>query len=164
MKRSGLVLSALIFTIAASSEASTLTFTTIDHPAALSDDGTLLFGVNGNGEIVGSYLDAVTFNRHSFSYIGGVFTPLDYPSASSTAASDISNSGQIVGTYFDGNSSHGFLKIGNTYSSIDDPAASGFDTAVNAINGNGDLGGVYYTDQFTYHGFVYSGGYFATFD
>ena len=75
----------------------TYTFTTIDDPAALPGI-TYALGLNNAGQIVGYYYDAAGY--HGFLYSGGVFTPINAPSApNSTVAIGINNLGQIVGYY-----------------------------------------------------------------
>jgi len=56
---------------------------------------------------VGNYVDST--GQHGFLYDGGVFTTIDVPGASFTAAFGIAPSGQIVGSYFDSTGEHGFL-------------------------------------------------------
>jgi hypothetical protein len=66
---------------------------------------TTVYGLNENGDIVGSYRDATT--RHGYLFRNGVFLTLDYPGATNTDAFGINDPGGIVGTYND--FSRGFL-------------------------------------------------------
>jgi len=101
------------------------TYTTLDDP--LATNGTVAYGINGTGQIVGTYNDASS--QHPFLYSAGTYTTLpDDPSASagSTQPRDINDAGQIVGTYGvvlagHGVADHGFLYSGGTYTTIDDP-------------------------------------------
>src|SRR5262245_2829480 len=79
-------------------------FITLDAPSA---SGTLAFGLDNAGQIVGSYNDIT--GTHGFIYSGGTFTQLDYPPASSTIAHDINSTGQIVAYESDVTGQHGFL-------------------------------------------------------
>lgn len=80
-----------------SANAATYTFTTIDVPGAIS---TAVFGINGNGQIVGDFSKSVG-SVQGFIYDAGTFTTINVPSpATSTIAAGINNSGQIVGWYF----------------------------------------------------------------
>src|SRR5437588_149555 len=82
-----------------------------------------------------------------------------------TIAFGINNSSQIVGSYSDSSlSAHGFLLSGSTYSTVDDPLATGFTQAL-GINSAGQIVGVYSTATGN-HGFLYSpnGGTYTTLD
>ena len=46
---------------------------------------------------------------HGFLDTGGIFTTIDVPGATSTSAFGINDSGQIVGSFYDGTTTHGFL-------------------------------------------------------
>src|SRR5262249_48685657 len=91
-------------------------FINFDVPGAVGS--TFAKGINDAGQIVGSYpFDA---SGHGFlrSSDGSSFTTIDHPNASGTSsgggfgtvATGINGSGQVVGYYFVGNSSHGFLR------------------------------------------------------
>ena len=56
-----------------------------------------------------------------------------------TAAYGINDTGQIVGTYFNASGSHGFLKDGSTYTTLDVPGAT--DTQAFGINDTGQIVG-----------------------
>src|SRR5262249_60421683 len=100
------------------------TFTAFHRPLGIT---TLAFGINDMGQIVGDYQNA---SAHGFLLSGGVYTPLDDPSATTgtptgTLARGINNFGQIVGIYFDASGAHGFLRSGGNYITSDDPSATG---------------------------------------
>jgi probable HAF family extracellular repeat protein len=59
---------------------------------------TTAFGVNGRGEIVGSFKDA-SGRTHGFVRRDGKFTSIDYPEAVVTQARGISPAGDVVGAY-----------------------------------------------------------------
>jgi probable HAF family extracellular repeat protein len=130
-------------------------------------------GINAPGQIVGYFGDAN--GRHGFLYNGGNLTTLDVNDPSARAGSTIANginaSGQIVGWYLDsGGTSHGFLYSGGTYTTLTDPFAVSGDsdhpngTVASGINDAGQVVGYYYSDRFTLHGFLYSGGIYTTID
>jgi hypothetical protein len=74
------------------------TFSTFDDPLGIT---TRAFGINDMGQIVGDYQNA---SAHGFLLSGGVYTPLDDPSATpdtptGTLARGINDFGQIVGIH-----------------------------------------------------------------
>jgi probable HAF family extracellular repeat protein len=144
-------------------------------------------GINDFGQIVGSYVTrSVTgFNTvsvsHGYAYSGGSYTTLDDPAAGAvtsfntagTLAVGINNSGQIVGNYVGGPgllATHGFVYSGGTYTTIDDPLASGrlinsssYGTFPSGINALGEIVGDY-SEISGGHGFVYAGSTYITID
>jgi probable HAF family extracellular repeat protein len=158
-------------TIVATSQASpsvsasaTVTVTTASYSFVTiiyQGSDTFLWGINNNGQIVGS-------NRpggQGFLYSGGTFTSLDYPGVpvGFTTPSGINNSGQIVGAYQDqALNTHGFLYSGGTFSTIDYPGGSA--TAAAGINDSGQIVGSYQDQALNTHGFLYSGGSFTSID
>ncbi len=75
-------------------------YTTLDDPSATH--GTLAFGINDAGQIVGYYVDSTGNGQHGFLLSGGIYTTLDDPLATSgTYAFGINAAGQIVGAYLD---------------------------------------------------------------
>jgi hypothetical protein len=131
-------------------------FVSLDYPGATS--GMSLTGTNNNGLMVGYYRDGT--GSHGFTYQGGVFQPVNDPNALNngypyygTLAYGINQAGQIVGNYIDTNgSSHGFIKTGSTYSTLDDPNATG-GTYVYGINDSGTIVGQYFAGGKSY-GFI----------
>jgi probable HAF family extracellular repeat protein len=82
-----------------------------------------------------------------------------------TSPSGISNSGEIVGSYYDPKVGigFGFTDIGGVFTTLSVPGA--LFTQVNAINGSGQLIVGAYTDaNFVGHGFFDAGGSFFTLD
>jgi probable HAF family extracellular repeat protein len=94
-------------------------FVSFDYPGAAT--GTALLGINGQGQIVGSYGD-LSFNRHSFLWnhaSDGSLIPFDHSGASQTRANDINANGQVVGTYTDSRGGiHTFLYSHGSFSSF----------------------------------------------
>src|SRR6266540_290791 len=112
-------------------------FTTIDVPGASSTEA---FGINPEGNIVGSYLNAA--GLHGFLLSKGAFTTIDVPGASGTAAFGINPQGDIVGGYSNATGTHGFLLSKGVFTTIDVPGASY--TEAHGINLQGDIVGRYF--------------------
>ena len=98
-------------------------------------------GINGTGQIVGSYCNAS--GNHGFLKEGSTYTAFDVPfaGATGTEASGINGTGQIVGAYVNASGGHSFLKDGSTYTTLDVPGASA--TGALGINGTGQIVGTY---------------------
>jgi hypothetical protein len=69
-------------------------FEAIDVAGAM---GTRAFGINPQGDIVGSYTDAL--GTHGFVLSNGALTTIDYPEAETTEAWGINARGDIIGRY-----------------------------------------------------------------
>ena len=123
MKRSALRISTLFFTAVAACAVAfspvaqaqkpgpRLSFSTIDHPGALTT--TSITGINDFDEFVGIYDDAQG-HFHAFECTKGdsQLEPIDYPGAVQTYVFRINNIGEIVGTYFDKDGyQHGFIRL-----------------------------------------------------
>src|SRR6516225_2327728 len=93
-----------------------------------------------------------------------IFTTLDVPSTPIAAlARGINDSGQIVGTYFNGNLvSHGFLLSNGTLTTLDVPVS--INTIPDAINASGQIVGHYQDSRLGVHGFLLSGGSYTRID
>jgi uncharacterized membrane protein len=74
---------------------SSYVFTNLDDP--LGTRGTKANGINGAGQIVGTYFDDKS-TAHGFLDSGGSYTTLDDPSGIATDAQGITGAGQIVGS------------------------------------------------------------------
>jgi probable HAF family extracellular repeat protein len=110
-------------------------------------------GINGSGEIVGYYYDAM-LNAHGFLYAGGKFTTIDFPGARNTYPYGINNAGEIVGYYEDGTRyDHGFLYAGGNFTTFDVPGPG---TYPGGINDFGEIVGYYYDGMLDTHGFLAS--------
>jgi probable HAF family extracellular repeat protein len=116
--------------------------------------GTVAFGINDLGQIVGDYVDATDGNRHGFLLSHGAYTkPLDPPGATLTVAEGINDAGVIVGVYLDANfSQHGFVLKNGVYTQIDVPGSTA--TEINSINPQGQIVGYYDDKSGSRHGFV----------
>ncbi len=81
----------------------------IQYPGAVQ--GTNLSGINDAGVAVGfQFGSPPESHAQGFTYAGGVFADVVYPGSIGTYPYGISNSGVIVGSYFDSKGiSHGFI-------------------------------------------------------
>ena len=123
--------------------------------------GTVAFGTNDLGQIVGYYITGGRWK--GFLYSGGTngtYTTLpDDPSAGGgpgVAPLAINDSGQIVGYYNDSNGSHGFLYSNGIYTTLAVPG--GTNILADGINDAGQVVGWYFDSSGIEHGFLYSGG------
>lgn len=157
----------ILFSITQGLANDSFNFTTIDYPNAIY---TQALGINNNGEIAGTFLDANNM-RHGFMYSGGSFTVFDYPGTvpdypglfGGTVAQSINDSGQIVGLH--GPTSlgiaNGFLYSGGSFISIPTMPGSiatgsmGINNAAQIVGntedytGMGGIGFMYYGGNFT---------------
>ena len=135
------------------------TFTTLDVPGATS---TALHGINGAGQIVGSYTTSANTNLHGFLYSGGSFTTFDAPSpqAIDTTLSGINDAGQIVGTLFEANRFPRAFKLDSSgFTVLDFPNGS----QATGINNHGQIVGGFF-DAGDRHGFVDTNGVVTAID
>ena len=113
--------------------------------------GTVVFGINPAGDLVGSYLDEAN-KTHGFLRHGGSITKIDVTGATLTACRGINAKGEIVGRF----DSHGFLRrVDGSVEIIDFPGAKS--TVVAAINPQADIVGRFVMDGVT-HGFLRKAG------
>src|SRR5206468_717126 len=151
-----------LIAIAASSQASDYTFTTLDYPGALD---TYPHGVSGS-TVVGSYQNRIPNTAfHGFIYNGSTFTTLDAPKAalslSGTYLTGVSG-GTVAGYYEDSSYAfHGFIHNGSTFRRLDVPGADS--TFVFGMFG-GTIVGSYQGNSGPSHGFIYGGSTFTTLD
>jgi len=118
-----------------------------------SDTGTggetAINGINGFGQMVGSYSSPDGTQMHGFLYSNGTCTTFDLgPDQGFTYPYGINNNGQIVGTYSTGSTLAGFILDGSVvYSFSYTGNGSTIITAPNSINDAGQLvGGAFQGD------------------
>ena len=105
------------------------TWTTIDYPGS---QATAPSKINNDGTIVGYYLvttQAPNLSIHAFVRDArGVWTTIQIPGATFVDANGIDNAGRIVGEFgalaSGQDVSHGFLKVGDTVTTVDYPGES----------------------------------------
>ena len=110
------------------------------------------FGVNNLGLVVGrnSGLNGVPLG--SWLFDGSTYSEISVDGATSTFATRINDTNQILGHYVDADGkTHGFLLDSGAVTSIDFPGAIG--TAALGFNNQGAIVGAYF-DKFLSHGFI----------
>ena len=131
----------------------------INDPAAGVGNSTTTAAINNAGDIVGFWNVTGQMTFHGFLDVGGSFTPLDAPGASSTQLLGISNNGWIVGTETDAaGNMHGVLYNENTHNwtVLDDPNGIGT-TTFNGVNDLGQIVGFYVDGNGNTDGLLLSG-------
>lgn len=143
--------------------AGTLVFTTVDVPGATLTNAQ---GINHQGDIVGTFIDAAGQQR-GFLRSGSQFRTIDYPNGHAILARGINDAGDIVGTYqrpgeTGGVPAHGFLltRRGGLFA-IDYPGH--LNTIPQRILNDGTILGCYHdTDTMgTMHGMMFQRGFSA---
>jgi probable HAF family extracellular repeat protein len=112
-------------------------------------------GASPDGQlIVGLYTEMDTNRGRGYLLYGGTdFVPFDVPGSISTAAWDVSTSGEVVGVYRDaGNLTHGFVWSSLQFANVDVPGALA--TRAFGINARGTIVGNYTDARNRVHGFV----------
>ena len=145
-------------TIAVTNTPPTYTFTTLTN----GPDPT---AINASGQVVGS-----AENGTGFLYSHGKYTTIDDPLGVRTEATDINNSGKIVGTYTDKTGTlaispsvqHGFLYSHGKYTTIDGPLGTKGTEGNLYINASGKIAGTYIDSSGGQEGFLYSHGKYTT--
>jgi len=146
-------------------------FTTIDFPGAAFTQTARY--INSQGDIVGWYFDA-TGNSHGFVFRrredgqanGGTYTSIDVPGALATRAGGINSEEEIVGSYDDNVTTHGFLLSHGKFTTIDEPSAdpAGGGTFAWGINDSGTVVGSYFDSLGNPHAYLLRGTVFQTLD
>jgi uncharacterized membrane protein len=146
--------------------------TRIDVPGAVV---TQPLGVNDRGQVVGTWVgqDATvnpdtgeTGPGHGFVWDKGHVRTFDVPGATTTAAYEINNRGQIVGNYTDAaGAQHGYVLRDGKVTTIDHPRASDTPnltgTKVQGIDDRGRLVGAYGDNDGMIHAWVWQRGRFT---
>jgi hypothetical protein len=120
--------------------------------------GTVAFGINDRGDVVGDYLapaapsDVPDAHRHGFlRNRKGDFTTFDFPDSDLTIGEGINNSGTIVGLYIVNGLSHGFVLNNGAFMTVDVPDPSGkgnlLHTEIYSINAKGEIVGTYFDSK-----------------
>jgi uncharacterized membrane protein len=150
-----LSLSVLLSTLVAAHAAS-YTFETIDVPGFR---WTVAGGLNGAGDIVGSYLDAEG-GQHGFLDNGTSMVTFDVPGARYTVPHGINTQGVIVGQYTDSLGVHGFVTADRVnFTTINYPGA--IETFAFAINDHGAIVGSLTLSWIGGRGFILMNGEFT---
>ena len=134
-------------------------YTRMDYPSTAHN---YAFGINDQGDLVGSYSEVMPRGPYhaSLRTAAGVWSPFDFP-GNETDGRAINTQGDIVGIYNAGYGTpdHGFLKVGDNYTSIDYPGASL--TYVFGLNDARWVTGTYRDGQGLLKGFVWKDGVYT---
>ncbi len=126
-------------------------FTDIVVPTATA--GTVAFGVNDNGAVVGYFADNV--GTHGFLFNGPTYTVLNAPGATATFALGINNSNLITLQSFN---SSGVLSSwvlnGSTYTALNVPGA--VTTGVHSINNKNEIAFAWTDSENASHGAIFA--------
>ena len=137
------------------------TFTPVNNPntPAMGVMVNQLLGVNGSNVAVGFYTDAVGVTHgYTYNIAGKTFSAdINDPNAGTTAgmgttAAAIDNAGDIAGFYVAGGVTNGFVRIGNTFTTLDVPNAMA--TSLLGLNNFGEAVGFDIDAGGTMHGIV----------
>lgn len=115
---------------------------------------TQLLGINNSGTIAGYYGDGTVVPNNGFTLtLPNSFSPENFPGAVQTQVVGINSAGDTAGFYVDaGGNTHGFMKIGSVFTTVDNPASPTFNQLL-GLNGSGEAAGYYQLsggDQFAY--------------
>jgi hypothetical protein len=111
------------------------TLTSISFPKR-GPRGTFATGINKWNTVVGYYIDSSKLSHGFKRFSNGSFITLDYPGASETFPAAINNSGVIVGSYYDGNGTHGFIYQNGQWTTVDRVVGLG-NTSLSGISDSG---------------------------
>jgi len=104
-----------------------------------------LLGVNDSGTIAG--FDNSVTNAGFTLTLPANFTVVNFPGAASTQVTGINAAGDLSGLYVDTNgNTHGFTRIGGTFTTVDNPASTVFNQAL-GINNSDETVGYYALTQ-----------------
>ncbi|MGA3091083.1 MAG: hypothetical protein ABSD75_20945 [Terriglobales bacterium] len=119
---------------------------------------TLGTAIDNQGETVGYYTGASCSQTDcGFSDVKGTFTPIECALENETRVYDISNKGEIIGTYTYFGGVHGFILQGNASCfDIVDPLGSSY-TDARGVNDSGEIVGFYIDSANNAQGFLYNG-------
>lgn len=103
--------------------------------------------LNDLGGIAGTFLDSKNAG-HGFLLFQGRLTTFQFPGSVSTGVSDMSRNGIIVGGYTSADGKgHAYMVHAGGFRNITLPGHPNADVTVNGVNSNGDIVGIFSTDQ-----------------
>ncbi|WP_188792610.1 hypothetical protein [Dyella nitratireducens] len=127
------------------------------------------YSINDFGQVVGDYYMGDiggSYIFHSYELDGDKFNPINLPFAGvvSTFSPAINNTGEIVGGWTDSaGNSHGYTRIGDTYTSFDYPGGGQIQLYL-SVNSEGDIVGSYADASGAVHGFLRRGETYTSID
>lgn len=133
-------------------------------------DGTVAYGINDLGDIVGGYCPGPCPQSlgapatHGFRFSNHKFITLDYPAQHlhGTSCLAINDTGTIVGFYETDAVTSGFLYQNGGYSQVNFPG--GLFTMPMAVNNSGVVSGYFADTNDVLHGFIYQAGTYTQVD
>jgi hypothetical protein len=133
----GLTLTAkILFGVAGPAAATTYSVETVIAPTG---NFINLLGINNGGTIAGAY-GAVVPQGFTLS-LPNTFTTENFPGSTSTTVTAINGSGDTAGFYTDASgNTHGFTKIGTTFTTVDNPSSTVFNQALGINNARTTVG------------------------
>jgi len=103
--------------------------------------------LNDLGGIAGTFLDSKNAG-HGFLLYQGRLTTFQFPGSVSTGVTDMSRNGIIVGGYTSADGKgHAYMVHAGGFRTITLPGHPNADVTVNGVNSNGDIVGIFSTDQ-----------------
>jgi len=147
------------------------TFITFDAPDTNNRATPGAVGINGEGTIVGNFIDS-NYSPHGYVRTrDGTFTIIDAPEAvNGTRIVGINSRGELAGVFWVGNASHGYVRTRDgTFTAFDVPGDCAGCIQVVALNDKGTVAGTFLTSAsggfFAQHGFLRAAdGTITTFD
>ena len=131
-------------------------FGVVDFPGGAT---TGVVGIAANGDMVGYYDNPA----RGYFVSGDRFTKIDYPNGSPTVLGSISPHGVIIGSAAVNGVSRAFVIRNGDTNTYEYPGAAGFTNAI-GMNAVGDIVGRYRDAAAVSHGYLLSGGKFASFE
>lgn len=114
--------------------------TVVQDPTGTGFINTL--GINNSGTVAG--FDNGSNNQGFTLTLPSSFTTVNFPGATATQVTGINDSGDLSGIWVTSTGvNHGFIWIGGTFTTVDDPASTVFNQALDINNSNETVG--YYT-------------------
>jgi len=141
------------------------TWSSFNYPGAINTQANGISGTSIVGDYYSSFSPTI---EHGYLYNGSTFTSFDDPLAGTfngqgTLATAIAANGNIVGYYIASSGvSHGFLKIGNSYQTLDYPGVIDDTYAYGISSTTGNIVGTYTDSSNKNHGFLYNGSTYIT--
>ena len=132
--------------------------TTYDYPGV--GNSTTPFGINGDGVVVGDFMDSAGVRRGFIRYPDGTFSPPIVPpdTGNFTRSQGINNAQTIVGDFLDTTTStfRGYILSGGVFTTFDFPGP--YSTTISGINDAGNFVGIFGNFAEPNQGFMNIGG------
>jgi len=133
-------------------------FTDVIVPTATA--GTIAYGINDSGEVVGQFADSN--GTHGFLFNGSTYETLNVPGADTTIAVGINSNNIITLESLNSGGLSSWVRIGTQYGPLNVPGA--VTTAVHSINNLNKIALSWFDSSNLEHGAVYAGGKYHLID